>query len=450
MKTLKITLLIISILALTGCSKDSAQDIKDDNFIKDSDGDFIPDYLDENRFIADIPLVDLELKLLINGSKDSQLLEFQNDHLQIKELKSLVVNSKGLDAISTRKYTFLPITKPIKYPDNNLLLGITEEYQLPENINGLKIQYFENEKKLLNSLNKNFSSTFDFSGLDLKYKKLSYKFIDFKFNRMNKTFSLKSLMRSVKEKTYNLTVVTDSQIKTYHISDKLNLDQALDSIPGGDDIKDDVSNWILVNTSQQSFNFHPKKGSHIYIVEITNDDQRLYYSNKETEKHRIIDGTFKFNSHRTYDVTLKLNGEMNYTLWGERFEKEVQGSDYMDFKCEIMHFWNTDHKQRINSRNMGKYFDLYLNGVLTPMPVIQNNEIKIVDIPYHTEIELRVKHLYMQTAKKGYHFGRIGRSRRCNKVLYPGGVETNIGVVSFNSLIFIDYELEITRSLAID
>ena len=96
MKTLKIVLLIISLISIIGCKKDSPQDIKSIDFKMDSDGDFIPDHLDENRYIADIPLSDLELKLLINGDKESQLIEFNYDLDQIKELKTFIINSKEL------------------------------------------------------------------------------------------------------------------------------------------------------------------------------------------------------------------------------------------------------------------------------------------------------------------------------------------------------------------
>jgi hypothetical protein len=349
-----------------------------------------------------------------------------------------------------RNFNFNKVTELIEFSAENNILGLTEEYQLPENTNSLKIQYFENDRKIFNSFNKSVSSKFDLAGIKLHNKKLSYRITDFKFSRLNKTFSLKQLQNSVNEKTYELTIISSSQIKTYFVSNKITIASALNSIPGGDEIRYDTDNWVLINTGTQSFNYQPEKGSRIFLVEITNDDQRLFYSNQEKETHRIIDGTFKFNSNRTYDVSIKLNGEMDYTLWGEHFTT-IQSVVHLDFQCEIMEFWNKNYKQRINSRNMGKFFDLYLDNELTPMPLIQNNEIRIIDIPYHTEIELRIKHKFMQPAKQGYHLGRIGRSRRCDKdFIHPNGVKTAVKVREFNSLTFIDYQLEITRSLAMD
>ncbi|MBD65241.1 MAG: hypothetical protein CME62_08540 [Halobacteriovoraceae bacterium] len=425
MKISKILFLTINILVIS-CGKNNPKGSHTNLSDMDDDGDFITNFYDESPYIALDPINDLKMAVTDQNKK----YDFKRS-IKLKEhlYKYIALNLNKKNLNFNVDYELLTSKLPAEVFRNN---KVAFEVQSEQNVENLHLELYR-DQKLLNPIQ---SAELGVSFLELnKLAKgssyLTLKIKDFEFEREYQTYQYSELQKSLRAKTFRLSILPLSgHGQMYHVSKKINLAQALSKIGYPEHFVTDLMNRNYPLLQEEMATLHAD--SHAWVLIKNLDSYILVEVNKSLiNDYRTkifplkmqtnqIDYQIHFDFKRIFKLNFVPKGELtlyNYSHQVHRGKTRIYRSGHRDAmreerkKCKYTVHTLQAQKIAIGAHNFTTYYDVFVNGKKVKVQ-LNEGRVNYQGTQNINELTFKVKQNYRQSYLQGIS---DGPRDRCGK-----------------------------------
>lgn len=429
MQKLKTIFLLTSlILLLISCGKENqTEDTFNPNQKElnhyDYDGDLIPNHEDPRPFVADLPTSTIKAKLKFKNHS----FELKSSNADIKPLVTYLAHNLRKENLH---YKFNSNLSTVNIPAFTAY-SIPIELELSKNhkLENLDLELKANDEIVMSGLNRAEESLVSLiSKNQIVGKHLSLNFKSYSFRRGEKLITAEELQESLKQNTYELTIIQMNNIKSYQIAKNLTLKEAFQvlDLPGSlfseifeqpSDIqksdlqllKDTSLNWFVLNKKDKI-----KAGDKIVLAQISAKDLKEVPGKTAIESQNFFQPNFQIDLSRLKNISIKLDGEFQYLepyhIKSIAYRRNAIQSYRSKFaECEVTDYYVHHKSHSFNLSSVDQFFDAFIDGQkITLSQYLSYGVLHFQNLKNKNLLEIRLKNSYnpgnVQTGtKRGTH-----------------------------------------------